>query len=141
VPDSTSMRRAASAALVALALVALTACGSAKATPGVANENFTPTVELDVGSGALHVTKPGDTSGADVGSVMSGSVLLVKNVDSQNRRVTGTVKEAPIFDTGILHPNDTTTVVLDTSGQVTIAETGTGAKTTLTVKPKPTAKG
>ena len=37
------MRRAASAALVALALVALTACGGAKATPAMAEENFTPT--------------------------------------------------------------------------------------------------
>jgi hypothetical protein len=141
VPDSTSMRRAASAVLVALALVALTACGSAKAEPTVAKQNFTPTVELDVGSAALDVTKAGDTSGAAVGSVKSGSVMLVKNSDSQNRRVTGTVKDDQIFDSGVMHPGDTTMVKLDTSGQVTITETTTDQKTTLTVEPKPAADG
>jgi hypothetical protein len=158
VPDSTSMRRAASAALVAVALLLVTACGSAKATPGVAKDNFTPKAELVLHScgvpstqpedastctqSDLVVTKPGaEVSGPVLARVPAGSVLLVKNVDSHDRRVSGSIKDAPVFDTGIMHPGESTTIVLDLPGTVTISDATMGLKTTLEVVPQADSKG
>jgi hypothetical protein len=148
------MRRAASAIVVALALsVAGVACGSAKATPGVAKENFTPAVVLDVaechttGTSATETCPPKLDLGAPHGqpdtqvqSVKEGSVMLVRNPSHQDRRLVGTVKNDQVFDTGIMHPGDTTVIKLDTPGKMTITETTSNAHTTLTVKPAPAAK-
>jgi hypothetical protein len=142
------MRRATSAALVALAL---TACGSAKASPTVATDNFTPTVQLDIGcppdvgspctaNPLLVLTKP-SSGDATVGSVAASSVLKITNHLPATQRITGTVHGQQVFDTGQLHEGDSTIVVLDTPGTVVITDTTTGRHTSLTVKPKPGTKG
>ncbi len=147
-PDSTSMRRAASAALVALVLLTCAACGSAKATPTVAKQNFTPDLVLDItdchtaATGTTDLCPPkldiaarGGAPDTQAHTAKAGSVLLIRNQSLQDRRLVGTVKEDQVFDTGVMHPGDTTLVKLDTSGKVTITETGSNASTTLTVKP------
>jgi hypothetical protein len=151
------MRRAASVALAALALMLVTAaCGSAKATPGVPKANFTPRAELLVHScgvpstvpesssncaGSLLVTTPGkEFTAPAITHLPEGSVLVVQNLDSHDRRLQGTVKDQQVFDTGTLHPNDRTVVVLDTSGEMTISDQVTGQHGTLVVEPKPGQK-
>jgi len=166
VPDSTAMRRAASAALVALALSLTTvACGSAKATPGVPKANFTPgavlsfepphgcssgnststtpascTPEMAIntpGSGGGEVTPSGSS---DITSVKSGTVLEISNSSSEDQRIQGSIDGTQTFDTGTLKPAESTTVVLDTSGKLTITDVGSGQKVTLVVEPKPGQK-
>jgi hypothetical protein len=150
------MRRAAAVALVALALsFAAVACGSAKATPGVPKANFTPKAELLVhscvpptsqetasgcASSTLYITKPGDELSARVTHVPEGSVLTVKNVDTHDRQIQATMKDQVVFDTGILKPEDSTTIVLDTPGTLTITDPTMDLHTTLVVAPTPGAK-
>jgi len=72
-----------------------------------------------------------------VQSVKADSVMLVRNPSHQDRRLVGTVKDDQVFDTGIMHPGDTTVVKLDTPGKMTITEVNSNAHTTLTVKAAP----
>jgi hypothetical protein len=133
------MRRAAATAVAALALTFLgAACGHAKATPGVPHRDFTPKAELLVSGSDLHVSGSGqDASEAAVSHVPQGSVLLIKNDDTHNRQVVGSIKDAQLFDTGTMHPGQSTTVVLDAPGKVTMTEPATGQHTTLTVTALP----
>ncbi len=151
------MRRAASAALVALALATVTAaCGSAKASPGMPHVDLTPKIELDLHgcpgpsgttatsaacTDALHVVAADDPSGSSVHAVKTGTVLLVTNDSSSSRRVVGTVKGVPAFDTGVMHPTDTTTIKLDTPGTTTISDTTGTGHTTLVVTAPPGQSG
>jgi hypothetical protein len=154
VPDSTAMRRVIALAALAAVLVVATGCGSRKASPGLSTVDLAPTVELDLHgcpkipststtvscSAALEVTRVGDPLGAPVRSVPTGAVMLIKNASSQDRRVTGSIQDDQVFDTGAMHPRDTTTIRLDTSGRVTITESTGGDHTTLVVALPPVTK-
>ena len=156
-PDSTAMRRLASVAFVALLTASLgAACGSAKATPGVPKANFKPAAELVLHpcggvppsvpenssncTTGLWISRPDQDLGPRVERVPEGSVLLIHNVDTHDRRVLGTVRGDQIFDTGIMHMGDSTTIVLSTPGTVGITETTANAHTSLVVTPKPGQK-
>ncbi len=151
------MRRSAPIVLATLALAVgsagVTACSSAARTPTVAHTHFTPTAQLDVHScprlpaatGApcdegLSVQPASDPLGAPLRSVADHSVLVVKNLAADTRRVTGMVKDDQVFDTGQMKPGNTTTVVLSTPGGLVITDTTTGEHVTLIVRPAPAAK-
>lgn len=152
----------------AILMVVLVGCGHEHSTPGVARMDFDTKVELVLptcpgvsgptgGPGAnatagtapsaagcgtddrLRVTPSRHPGGPAVGSVVAGSVLTVKNLDRTPRRVVGTDADAIVFDTGIMAPGNTTTVVLDTPGTVAIAEMPGPARTSLRVRPAPSS--
>jgi hypothetical protein len=147
------MRRAASVALVALAF-ALTACGSSKASPGVATVDLKPTVELDLHgcpglpsasttlacSNGLNVTPASNVFDTPLRTVPIGTVMLVKNLSAQKRRVVGTIKDDQVFDTGIMLPMNETTIVLNAAGTVSMTEMTDNLHRTLAVRPRPAAK-
>jgi len=149
VPDSTSMRRAVSVALVALALsFAAAACGSAKATPGVPTQGSASQATLRITGTNSCTAGPSQgcptalelSTGTDAKSVAFGTVLQIENEARADQRLQGTIDDEQTFDTGLMHPDDSTTVVLDAPGKLTIADVESGAKVTLTVEPKPGAK-
>jgi hypothetical protein len=121
------MRRAC-IALVALALIAFTACGSTKPTPTVPKVNFTPEVELIVHDTSLDFS---------VAKVHAGSVLLVDNPGDRAHRVVGIIK-TQVFDTGTMHPGAQVTVLLSTPGSLVATDLPGGETARLTVTPAPT---
>jgi hypothetical protein len=164
VPDSTAMRRAVPAVLAALALGATgSACGHTAPTPGVPKADLTPGARLlvyspmscfGVGTSAstsstargecpalVTIVRPHDTSSTEqsLTSVPAGTVMIVSNTAGADQRLTGTIRSDLVFDTGAVRPGETTTVRLDTPGRMAIVDTTTGAKTSLTIFPKPRA--
>ncbi len=147
------MRRSATVvATLALGLsgLGLSACSSAAKSPTLPHKDFTPKAELDIHAcpglpstattacdEALTVHAPSDPFGPPLRSVADNAVLLVKNTAAGSRRVTGTMKDDQVFDTGQMASGNTTTIVLQTPGVVTITDTTTGRHTTLTVHPAP----
>ncbi len=148
------MRRAAVVVAAALVVLSVTACGSTKASPGVATVDLKPTVELDVHGcpglpsasttlscrNSLNVTPASDVFDAPLKSVPIGTVMLVKNLSLQKRRVVGTIKGDQVFDTGVMFPSNETTVVLNAAGTVSMTEMTDNLRTTLVVRPRPATK-
>jgi hypothetical protein len=150
------MRRAL--ALLAVAVTVGTAgCSSTTRTPTVAKADFAPRAEIDIvagcpdaigcaggsGSSASTYLSGPSVPGSDrhVRSVAEGSVLTVTSRVSGTHRVTGTVKDVPVFDTGQMVRGNSTTVVLQTPGTVVITDSTTGQHTRVVVRPAPTTKG
>ena len=146
------MRRAFALLAVAVA-VGTAGCSSTTRTPTVAKIDFAPKVRLDIrGCPALPsaastacdeglvVVPAKQPSGAPVRAVNDGSVLVVTNVAGGTHRVTGTVKDVPVFDTGQMVRGNSTTVVLQTPGTVVITDSTTGQHTSLVVRPASPAK-
>ena len=145
-------------ATVALGLggLGITACSSVAKSPTVAHTDFTPKVELeavvrcangigctgtDLANPRVVLSGPHSPGSAQiVSSVPDHAVLVITSQAPGTQRVTGSVKEDQVFDTGQMVRGDTTTVVLSTPGRVTITDTTTGEHVTLTVRPAPTAK-
>ncbi len=122
----------------------------------MAHTTFTPKVELEVvvhcanGIGCTGTNlpdqrvvlsgphSPGSTQ--IVSSVSEHAVLVVTSQAPGTQRLTGTVKDDQVFDTGQMVRGNTTTVVLSTPGRLVITDTTTGEHVTLTVRPAPTTK-
>jgi hypothetical protein len=122
------------AGLVAAAMLPLAACsGDAARTPTVASVDFTPKAEL-------HVPDSGDLTfifGSPQSDLPSGSVLVVVNDGQDDHRIVGTVDTTQVFDTGLMHPGDSTTVVITKDGDLTVRDVPTGRDGHLTVTPRP----
>jgi len=150
------MRRALAILAAAFAL-GVTGCSSTARTPTVARIDFAPKAEIDIATGcadaigctsgstaepSTYLTAPHVTgSGQRVRSVAEGSVLSVTSKVGGTHRVTGRVKDIPIFDTGQMVRGNSTAVVLQTPGTVVITDTTTGQRTSLTVRPAPASPG
>jgi len=145
----TTVRVVTACAALSVGAAVLSSCGSAKATPGPPKANFTAGAQLTVTQAPncpnataagcpayLTLTKPGGA--ASLTSVPNGTVMVVRNDTTTDHRVEGSTRAQPVFDTGTMHPSDTTTVVLTTTGRMTVTLVGSSTKTTLTVEaPKP----
>ena len=129
-------------AVLAVALASLAAgCSRAASSPTVARTDFTPKVEIRIESASSAACPSGDScqfvppstntvllvgpsapaSTEVVRAVPDGAVLEVTSQVTGTHRVVGTVKGTPVFDTGQMTRGNTTTVVLQTPGVVTIA--------------------
>ncbi len=149
------MRRPVTLVLATLALgvgsAGLSACSSAAKSPTLPRTHFTPKAEIVIGCPpgyhcppstppkvGLTVLSPNST--AQVDSVPDRSTVVVKNLATGPQRVTGTIKDDQVFDTGQMARGNTTTVVLSTPGVVTITNTTSGEHVSLTVRPAPATK-
>lgn len=126
------MHRASIRLLSTVALVALVGCGTARTSePGVADVDFTPKAIVSVDEAEVTIgPRPDD----DASSFPKGTVIEIHNTGSANHRVQGT-RQAPgngdettgtrediIYDTGIMFPGNSTTVVLSITGEITFRD-------------------
>jgi hypothetical protein len=65
----------------------------------------------------------------DPPSVPAGSVIEVRNADNDDHRITADTT----IDTGIMRPDDTTTVVMTTEGDIELRDVDSGDALTITV--------
>jgi hypothetical protein len=149
------MPRSVAFVVATLALAAgglgVTGCSSAATSPTVPRKNFTPKAEIIIGcppgercapavasKAGLTIVAPNSINQVD--AVPDHATVVVKNLASGIHRVTGTIKDDQLFDTGQMASGNTTTVVLQTPGRVTITDTTTGEHVTLTVRSAPAVK-
>lgn len=144
------MKRRIGATALAVALtVILVACGTPdQKEPTLGTVDFTPKLVLTIKPDALVATvgpRPDpavtvDASGA--AAVGSGTVVDIVNGTDRERRLQG--NGGKVFDTGVMRPAASTTVVLtnDTGRDlvVEVTEVGGALRTTITVHPPPTPK-
>jgi hypothetical protein len=105
------LRRVITAAVLAAGATTAVACGDPVEEPTLPTVDFAPSATLTVTPDAIGCALFRVTTGPDC-SVPAGSVVEVANEGADNRRVVAD----GIFDTGILRPGDTTTVVVTDVG-------------------------
>jgi len=126
------VQRRSAVILVAVTLLLFGACaGDHRAEPTIPSVNFAPLLVVSVTADGLTVERgeqDADVS-LDPPSLPAGSVVEVRNADSEDHRITA----GTTIDTGIMHPGDTTTVVITTEGDVEVRDVDSGAALTITV--------
>jgi hypothetical protein len=105
------LRRVIIAAILAAVTTTAAACGEPIEEPTLPTVDFAPSAILTVTPDAIGCALLRVTTGPDC-SVPAGSVVEVANEGADDRRVVAD----GIFDTGMLRPGDTTTVVVTEVG-------------------------
>jgi len=142
-------RRIAPAAVTLLvglsAFGAVSACaGSSTPQPSLSSVDFRPKVVIEIRPDELHfATGPREDRDLllDPPTFGSGTVTEITNTTATDQRLQGNAGK--VFDTGIMKPRDTTTVVFTnaTSDPVTVAvmdPANPRITATIVVRPKPT---
>jgi hypothetical protein len=104
------------AAFAALATASV-ACGEPVEGPKLPTVDFTPAAVIEAGPSGLGCTS---TSARDdrLCTVRTGSVVEVANAGPGERRIRG----GEVFDTGVMQPGGTTTVVLTEVGTIEVRD-------------------
>jgi hypothetical protein len=110
----------------------ITACaGDQDAEPTIPSVDFSPRLVLVATADGLQV-EAGERSedvSVDPPEVPVGSVVEVRNADTENHRITA----GTTIDTGVLEPGDTTTLVMTTEGDLDVREVVSGDALMITV--------
>ncbi len=122
------LRRVITAAVIVAVLAAVTttavACGDPVEEPTLPTVDFSPSAVLTVTPDGIGCALVRVTTGPDC-AVPAGSVVEVVNEGADDRRVVAD----GIFDTGILRPGDTTTVVVTEVGTFRVYDDATPEQT------------
>lgn len=114
-------------AIIGIATLALPiACSTSQhAEPTVPEIDFTPHSSISVDETGMSL----DPQSNSEGQVPKGSVIEIRNTGKETHRIrgirdsskAGTI-ETVVFDTGIMNPGDTTTIVLTDTGKLSVRD-------------------